>query len=271
MEALLNKLDEMKTENANNFSKLNDKIDAMKSDIDRMGDVLSSHDENFVEQGRLISELQAKIAALEARQFHADQYSRKNCLRIWGLPGNYENKDLLGKFLEFSASTLKVNVAATDIDNIHYLGKGTGRHVIIKFATFLAKRKVYDARRMLKGVKNEAGQFISIRPDLSPASRSLLAQARQLVSDGKDNKTFSSVWVTMDGKIWATQGDKRLQLTGPRDLDYNESDASAAAEVNSTQRRKPAVKRLASASPDSRPETKRANPFELLATEENCP
>jgi len=259
----------MKIENSTNFSKLNDKMDSMKADIERMGDTLNSHDENFVEHSRLIAELQARIATLEARQLHADQYSRKNCLRIWGLPGNCENKDLPESFLKFATSTLKVNVAVADIDNIHYLGKGTGRHVIIKFATFLAKRKVYEARRVLKGVKNEAGQFISIRPDLSPASRALLAQARQMVSDGKDGKPFSSVWVTIDGKICATQGDKRLHLTGPRDLDYG--DADTAAEENSTQRRKTAAKRLASASPVDRPDTKRVNPFELLAVEETLP
>ncbi|CAH1245936.1 Hypp7610 [Branchiostoma lanceolatum] len=269
MEALLIKLEELKTENSSNFSKLSDKMDEMKSEMKRMGDSVSLHDDKLKEQARYIAELQAKIEVLETRQFDSEQYSRKNCLRVWGLPSNYDNKEILGKFLEFAKSTLKVDMSMRDIDNIHYLGKGTGRHVIVKFSTFLAKRKVYEARRVLKGVRNEDGQFISLRPDLSPASRILLAQAKQLVSsDGKDNKPFSSVWVTVEGKIWATRGDKRLHLTGPQDLDY--VPAGTAGE-NSILRRKTGAKRLASTSPESRPDMKRVNVFEQLPVDETCP
>ncbi|CAH1242673.1 Hypp6938 [Branchiostoma lanceolatum] len=73
----------------------------------------------------------------------------------------------------------------------------------------------------------------------------------------------------MEGKIWSAQGDKRLQLTGPQDLDnYEPVDAPGE---NSTHRRTTVAKRLASSSPDSRPDTKRVNVFEQLAANEPCP
>ncbi|KAI8491206.1 hypothetical protein Bbelb_308390 [Branchiostoma belcheri] len=265
MEALMIKLDELRAENSTNFSNLNEKIDGLKSEMKSMGDVLRSHEEKIKKQEGLIKDLQGKVESLEARQFHSEQYSRKNCLRVWGMPDNYEQKDLPAKFVEFTREYLQVTILPGELDNIHYLGaKGSGRHVIVKFSTFLAKRKVYEARKALKGKKNDAGSFFSIRPDLSPASRALFHQAKQLVSNGTDNKPLTAVWVTIEGKIWATRDDRRVLLTSQQDI------ANVVPEESAQHRRKFFAKRQASRSPDLQPDIKKTNVFEPLA-QVDCP
>ncbi|CAH1245928.1 Hypp5357 [Branchiostoma lanceolatum] len=281
METLLTKLEELKTENATNFTKLNEKIDDMKSDMKKMGDVLCGHEEKLKFQDELIKNLQEKIESLEARQFHSEQYSRKNCLRVWGFPDNYDQRELPAKFADFAQEYLHVKIMPGEIDNIHYLGaKGSRRHIIVKFSTFLAKRKVYEARKALKGKKNGAGSFISVRPDLSPASRALFHHAKQLVSNGTDNKPLSAVWVTIEGRIWATRGDRRVLLTSRQDLEQGVAadipgEQGVATDIPgefvSQQRRKFFAKRQASQSPELQPEVKKTNVFEPLAQEVDCP
>ena len=90
--------------------------------------------------------LKDRVAMLEVKVDKAEQYSRRYCLRLSGLP---ETKDesVDGKIMELAAA-IDADLTITEIDRAHRLGKPRGeasktkpRDIIIKFISFRAHPK----------------------------------------------------------------------------------------------------------------------------------
>ena len=75
-----------------------------------------------------------------------EQYSRRNCLLIQGIPENKnENTDVLA--MEVIDTKMDKKIKANDIDKMHRIGKPKNnvkpRPVIIKFVRYTDRKKVF--------------------------------------------------------------------------------------------------------------------------------
>ncbi|KAI4459414.1 l1 transposable element-related [Holotrichia oblita] len=118
------------------FSEFKTQIDALKS-------------ENL----SLKKECENKVDALE-------QYSRKNNLRIYGLPEDV-NEDVEAVVASTLSTKLNMDVNPAFIEVCHRLGQRSNSTIIIKFSSHKYKSLVYRHRSRLKGTK------IVIKEDLT--------------------------------------------------------------------------------------------------------
>ena len=94
------------------------------------------------------------IANLESRVDDLEQYSRRNCLVITGIPEN-ENEKTDEVVLDMSRNQLKAAIDASDIDRSHRIpGRPVRRKIIVKFTTYNARRRVLEKKSSLKGWNN---------------------------------------------------------------------------------------------------------------------
>ena len=166
------------------------------------------------EKDRKIQVLEKRIDDLEDKADAQEQYSRRNSLRICGVEEKeFENpaevtmnllKDELG--LEIQPST---------VDRIHRVGRKReqekGRPILIKFATYQERDKVYRARTKLKNYQTSR---VFINEDLTRPRVQLLYEARQL----KKTKQILDCW-THDGQVLIKNGHGRVcHINSKKDL-----------------------------------------------------
>ena len=100
--------------------------------------------------------LKDQVGKLETAMDSADQYSRRDCLTISGIPVvENENTDALVMEL---ARAIDVDLDIEQIDRTHRLGRPSARDsprnkpraIIIKFATYHARQKLYRQEHLPK-------------------------------------------------------------------------------------------------------------------------
>lgn len=164
---------------------------------------------------RLTSEnemLKARVSELEAIAEQSEQYSRRNSLRISNIPETEEeDTDLI--VLDI-ADTLNVEIRGYDIDRSHRVSKSDSkkaRDILVKFATYRARQRLYGARSNLKSTKYH-GVFLN--EDLVKSRSKLLWEARQKV---KGNFLWGA-W-SVDGRLFLKDvKDKVHKLTCSEDV-----------------------------------------------------
>ena len=148
-----------------------------------------------------VHEKEQMITELEQKVDNIEQYMRRDCLTVTGIKESLnENTDEL--IIDMAKSKLNVELTPTDISRSHRipggpprpdtLNNGSPRAIIVKFATYNARKKVYSSRRLLKDSPDK--MFIN---EVLTRKRSALAfQARQLIKQRLIQQTWTS-----DGKI----------------------------------------------------------------------
>lgn len=167
------------------------------------------------ENKRLSSEneiLKARVSELEVTAEQSEQYSRRNSLRISNIPETEEEEtDLI--VLDI-AETLNLDIRGYDIDRSHRVGKPgpkRPRDILVKFATYRARQRLYGARSNLKNTKYN-GVFLN--EDLIKSRSKLLWEARQKV---KGNLLWGA-W-SADGRLFLKEvKDKVHKLTCSEDI-----------------------------------------------------
>ena len=97
-----------------------------------------------------ITRRSTKVDELSSDSEKANQYSRRNCLRITGL--QEKDNDLIDKVVMDMVKAIDVDVTLDDIDRTHRLCKTTPansappRDVIVKFVSYRARQKVHRQR-----------------------------------------------------------------------------------------------------------------------------
>ena len=139
--------------------------------------------------------LRTRVAFLEAKSDAAEQYSRRNCLRIAGVPENAtENTDT---YVVELARAIEADVSIDDIERSHRVGKprsfGRPRDMIVKFVSYRVRRRVYGARTK---TKDKGYRGVYINEDLTKPRSRLLLKARKMVKLGQ----LASAW-SSDGTI----------------------------------------------------------------------
>lgn len=150
-----------------------------------------------------ISDLKQQLAVMETKTDDLEQYSRRNSVRVDGIPEN-QNEDPMEVALELINSHMKIeNISIGDIDRVHRVGRremnnhssSKPRAVLIKFATYRARNLVYKTRAALKQNKFK-NSSIFLNEDLTQCKATLLYKARQL----KKKNIIADCW-SYDGRI----------------------------------------------------------------------
>ena len=134
-----------------------------------------------------------------------EQYSRRNSLRISGIPE--EETEVTDEIVIGLASSLNVEINSFDIDRSHRVGKPVGkvqadrrpgskrhRDIIVKFARYNVREKLFKVRKDLRNTSHYKSVYIN--EDLTSRRSKLLFDARSLVRNKLIKAAYSS-----DGKI----------------------------------------------------------------------
>lgn len=157
--------------------------------------------------------LKARVELLEAKVDAAEQYSRRNCLRIAGVPENQsENTDV---YVIDLTRAIDAEVTLDDIERSHRVGKrrdsGRPRDIIVKFSSYRTRRKVYGARTK---TKDNGYRGVYINEDLTKLRNVLLMKARNMVK----TKHIHSAW-SSDGTILVRDlADNKHRIISENDL-----------------------------------------------------
>ena len=140
--------------------------------------------------------LLSRVAVLEKAADQAEQYSRRNNIRISGCPelGNEDTDDIILKIASDIGSDLQLH----EIDRSHRVGK-PGEHrtrprdIIVKFTSYRARQKLYKMRAALK---DKGYERTFLNKDLTQYRSKMLHEARKLVKADRAKGAWSS-----DGNI----------------------------------------------------------------------
>ena len=124
------------------FEKLHTEIESLRTTISRKEERIKS--------------LETKVEKLENDQDELEQYSRRNSLRVAGIPEDNE-QDPVDAVLSLFNATMSMSAAdeevrPEDLDRVHRVGKGERgktRQILVKFATYRVRRRVFAAKRRL--------------------------------------------------------------------------------------------------------------------------
>ena len=145
------------------------------------------------------TELKVRMNKLELAIDNAEQYSRRNSLRMSGVPETAtENTDTL---VLDAARAINSDIDLCDIDRSHRVGRpraGKPCDIIVKFATYRSRQKLYKNRVQLKD-KGYRGVFLN--EDLTKFRLDLLYKARGLVRSAR----IKGAW-TSDGTVLVKDG-----------------------------------------------------------------
>ena len=178
-----------------------------------------------------ISKLEAKLTT---KMDDLEQYSRRSCVRIAGIPeSTNENTD--ETVLELT-ERLNIDISPRDIDRSHRVGpqptEATSiadgaqptrpREIIVKLKSYQARLRLLQARKTLRDNKEK----VYINEDLTKTRKSLAFECRKLRRERKILRT----WV-YDGNIFVTErGGTKLKVTQDSELDeYRELEVPPAS------------------------------------------
>ena len=161
-----------------------------------------------------IKKMEENLDTLKASIDDQEQYSRRECLRFYGVPEkSTENTDDVIR--DIASKQLNVPLSEKDIARCHRITPKGGRKgenpnpIIVRFVSYNVRRRVYEAKTKLKGSN------IFVQEDLTARRRELLNKARKL-------STVKRV-CTSDGRItaWRTTPDgkeKKVLIRNASDL-----------------------------------------------------
>jgi hypothetical protein len=143
---------------------------------------LTSVNKKLIEKDDKISELQKQVEDLQ-------QYSRRNGLRISGIPEKPgEDTD---KLVIDLAKELDVKISIAEISRSHRVGPpGIQRPILVKFTGYRKRNEVIRARSKLKGRPGPTKVYIN--EDLSRQRAKLAARARQMKKDGRITDSWTA-------------------------------------------------------------------------------
>ena len=170
--------------------------------LERLSDKLAERIEatvNFAvaaavaEKDREIRELKLELQETANQVNELEQYSRKQCVNVKGVPET-QGENAAELVLQI-ASAAGVELSPSDVDVAHRVGRpreGRHRAIIARFATVTARQRVYDKRRELRNatavtgsaVTTDALRQIYISDSLTKRNEETMYNARQMKKDG---------------------------------------------------------------------------------------
>ena len=146
-----------------------------------------------------IEMLEKRVLTLEQAVDDAEQYSRRTSLRVTGL-AEKSGEDPCQVAMTFFNEVMEINppLESRDLDRVHRVGprsepKSSNRKLLVKFANYQARDRVYRARRLLR----QKDRSIFIYEDLTKQRATLCWKARC----AKREKKIQDTW-TFDGNVY---------------------------------------------------------------------
>ena len=146
---------------------------------------------------RRMSDQAAEIDDLE-------QYGRRNCLLLHGVPENTDvnvREDTDSLFIDTIAAHLQVKFLPEDLDRSHRLGAKKNdrpRPIIVKFARYNRRKVAFNLKKKFKG-----SNFI--------LTESLTRKRVIMLDDAKKKFGTKNVW-SMDGEVYAYDGKTKINV-----------------------------------------------------------
>ena len=168
--------------------------------------------EEIREKDAKILTLEEKVAEMESTMDDLEQYTRRNSLRLVGVPET-EGEDTTEVTLNVLNESLLLSPPLTsqELDRLHRVGPRDerdprkSRPILIKFATYRSRHRVYSRRKALF-TREEHAPKLFLNEDLTKRRAQLLAKTRAL----KKSKKLSGAW-TADGKILIKTNQGKVQ------------------------------------------------------------
>ena len=122
-------------------------VSQVRKEVSELREIIKNKDKH-------LDELKSRVSTLEEAVDNQEQYSRRNILRISGVPEN-DNKEVGNLSLDLFNKKMKLDppISAQAIDRIHRTGPVQGtkpRAILVKFATYQERQRVYRGRLNLK-------------------------------------------------------------------------------------------------------------------------
>jgi hypothetical protein len=209
LQDIMEAINQLKLQQKESVRDFNASHEALHSQIEENTKALKEQNESFTRYISVIEELakenkflKERVQQLEERLEDAEQYSRRNCVEICGVP--VTGSDVLNT-VKSVGKALDMEIEDSMIDACHTLGTKLGSQgppsIIVKFVRRLDAEKLLTKRRAKKDFSTRHLGLASDRPvyvneSLTPTKRRLLA----LVRDAKRRGCCKWVWVR-GGKI----------------------------------------------------------------------
>ena len=128
------------------FQNIQDSVNSLSRNIENLKKTIEAKDV-------VITALKEEVKTLNHKVDDLEQYSRRNSVRVTGIPEN-ENEAIGKSVLEMINNRMKVEppVQAHELDRVHRVGRlqeHKSRAVLVKFATYASRHRVYSERRRL--------------------------------------------------------------------------------------------------------------------------
>ena len=248
------------------LEKLKESQNEVKSDIKSLEAIVREKNDALVTMQQELSKYKAenkllstKLEQVENDLDNMEQYARRNSIRISGITERDDENvysDVIGLFKK----ELSVEMHPNLIDRAHRLGakgKGKDRNIIVKFTSYQARQKVFEARKKLRTHNEKSSKAIYINEDLTQKRAKLLYQARELKKEGK----IKDCW-THDGRIIVKNNVSKIEtVLGGKDLErYRRSQPhSPSPSTKSKSMDMSSQEAAASTTPSPTPSPKNAN------------
>ncbi|KAI8493030.1 hypothetical protein Bbelb_290340 [Branchiostoma belcheri] len=191
-------------------------------------DELEKFQEQLLQRERDLKALNTKFTSLQdaynnlqVKYNDLEQYSRRNCILVSGIPEPPVEGGTDNVGMELATNKLKCDppITTQDIDRSHRLGKprndGKPRPIIVKFVSYRQKSVVMRAKANARAVLTNENLYIN--DNLTKGNMHLLKDARELVK----GKHLNQAW-SYDGKIFVkTLNGERQMISKQAELDIS--------------------------------------------------
>ena len=130
--------------------KFNSTLANINKDIGELKYKFGKPESELVVSNSVNSNLCKNITTLERQCWANNQYSRRECLEISGIPENIENKDLENLTLQIFEK-IDVSVDPGNVEDCHWVKTQLSKKVIIKLCRRKDANKIRSEKKKLKG------------------------------------------------------------------------------------------------------------------------
>ncbi len=180
---------------------LKQKVTNMEEEIERLKgenhDLKIDYDkvkEESLQNQQTLTSMQNHLKRREQIVEDLQQYTRRNCVIVTGVPEAGKNEDTDSKIKELAKDKMDLNIEDIDLDRTHRIGKpqdGKPRPIVVKFTRYNTRHEFMKNRKKLKGTK------VGVNDLLTLEARNLLKRAQDLV---QQYNAVLGAW-TWDGKV----------------------------------------------------------------------
>ena len=159
-------------------------------------------DEAVAARDAEIETLKEELAETKAQLNNLEQYSRRLCLDVSGIPET-DNEDT-DRLIMDTAKLAGVEIRKEDIDRSHRVGAvkpGKTRTLLVRFVSYAKREAFYGARRRLRQPQSFEGSSVTaavaskvfVADNLTRENQFILFKARQYRKEGKIFSAWSDV------------------------------------------------------------------------------